>query len=143
MSLWFVSQDYLILLAGHNRQKTDLCTFSEAFSRQNISRSMNSIGIPDVETLLAHALMTDSQIRQFTDGSPENTDYNPFSNEITKGSFASAKMLQDVFNNGTGYQNLFSNWNLCAQDSASFSKRIKSITRQLLPPAELPSGLKP
>ena len=143
VSLWFVSQDYLILLAGHNRQKTDLCAFSEAFFRKNIGRSLNSVGIPDVETLLAHALLTDSQIRKFTDGIPENTDYNPFSKEITIASDASAKMLQDIFNSGTDYQNLFSNWKLCTQDSAVFSKRIENITRQLLQPAEQPADLKP
>lgn len=143
MSLWFVSRDYLILLAGHNRQTTDLCTFSEAFSTHNISRSLNSLGIPDVETLLAHALLSDSQIRQFTSGSPENTDYNPFSKGIKSGSDASASLLQDIFNCGNDYQNLFLNWDLCAQDSASLSNRIKSLTRQLLQPVEPPSDLRP
>lgn len=143
VSLWFVSPDYLLLLANKDLQQTDLCTFSEAFSRQNISRSLNSVGIPDVETLLAHVLMTDSQIREFTGSIPENADYNPFSKEIAAGGDESAKMLQNIFNNGTNYQNLFSNWNECVKDSAEFSKRIKNITLLLLQQVGPPSDRQP
>ncbi|MBN1144357.1 MAG: fused MFS/spermidine synthase [Bacteroidales bacterium] len=143
VSLWYVSPDYLILFAGKDQQKTDLCTFSEAFSRPNARLILNSVDIPDLETLLAHALMTDSQIRKFTGDIPENIDYNPFSKDITAESDAFAKMQQDIFNSGIDYQNLFSNWNICAQDSGAFNKRIKNITRQLLQPDEPPSDLKP
>jgi predicted membrane-bound spermidine synthase len=142
VSLWYVSPDYLILLASNDRKKTDLCKFSEAFFMQNANQPWNAIGIPDVETLLAHVLMTDSQVREFTGGIPENTDYDPFSRGIITRNNAST-MLPALFKYSADYRNLFSNWNECLRDSAGFSKRIKSLTRQLLQQAETPSDLKP
>lgn len=129
VSLWYISPDYLLMMASRNQQKTDFCAFTEAFAAVNKNRSLNYIGIPDAETLLAHAVISDSRLLELVNDIPENTDNNAAYNIASKRDKTSrSPWLSDISPDCSQ----FFVKDGCVQDSAEFCNRIKRINRQLL-----------
>lgn len=131
VSLWYISSDYVLMMATQNRQKTDFCFFTESFAAVNRNRSMNYIGIPDAETMLAHALFSGNRLKELVNDMPENTDDKPASHGISKRDKTNF-LLSGLFSTGTDYSQLLGKGNECMHDSAEIRDRIKSINLQLL-----------
>ncbi len=133
VSLWYVSSEYLLMMATLNPHKIDICLFSEVFTEFNKNRSLNYMGIPDAETLLAHAVMSDSLLLEFVNDIPENTDNNSaYIIASTRDKNTRSPWLLGI---STDCSQFFVT-DRCVQDSAEFCDRIKRINRQLLQQAE-------
>ncbi len=130
-SVWYISPDYLLVMATMNQQKTDICAFTEAFAAVNKNRSLNYTGVSSAETLLAHALMSGSGLREFMSDISENTDKKPASRVVSARNKNTTARLPGFLGAGTDCGQFFVKGK-CLQDSVEYCKRIERINRQLL-----------
>jgi predicted membrane-bound spermidine synthase len=78
VSLWYITPEYVLMVASKKQNMIDLNNLPFAFSTLNANQSLTAIKIPGVESLLACVIMEDKQVRSFIGNAPENSDNHPF-----------------------------------------------------------------
>jgi spermidine synthase len=77
VSLWYLAPEKMLMMGEKTSEKHDFCRIFSRLGDLNLKNDLSSIGIPDAESLLAHLLVDNSQIRRFVDNAPLNLDNRP------------------------------------------------------------------
>lgn len=77
VSLWYVTPERLLMVGSKSSTKPGICQLFSEFSKLDIQRGFTAIGIPDPESLIAHLLLDNRQLREFTGSLHANLDNKP------------------------------------------------------------------
>jgi spermidine synthase len=72
--LWYVSPEAYLMTAFKKRFAVDYCAFRERFMELNRDNRLGKAGFASPEIVLAHLILTDHQLREYSAGAPENSD---------------------------------------------------------------------
>jgi hypothetical protein len=67
-----------MLLAGKNSPDLDFAACRTASKQMSRKTAFERTGIRSVETLIAHMLMDDAELRSYAEEAPENSDNRPY-----------------------------------------------------------------
>jgi spermidine synthase len=133
ISLWYVTRESILMVASKKHNRLELCDLSSAFSTLNADQSFTAIKIPSVESLLAHVIMGDKQVRSFIGDAPENSDNHPF---VGFNPYADRKkglnMLPLLLNTPADYSQLIVLQGNCVADTSEVKNQIKRFNQSLL-----------
>jgi spermidine synthase len=77
VSLWFITPEQFMLLAGKSDLDLDYCRLVENFDRKRNTAAFEHMGIRSVESLIAHLILDDAKLRSFAIEASENSDNRP------------------------------------------------------------------
>jgi hypothetical protein len=139
-SIWFASPQKILLLGSREKLIPDYCRIASSFQKLNTGSSLTSIDIRQVESLLAHLMITDRQILTFSGKSPENSDDHPYvecNNAFLKDT---SNMLKEISGYSTGYQDVIAFGDSCNQMQVETINQIRQFNELLLQQASLSSS---
>ena len=142
VSLWYVSPESVLMVAAKKQNRLELCYLSSAFSALNADQSLTAIEIPSVESLLAHVIMGDIEVRSFIGDAPENSDNHPF---VEFNPYADRKkgisLLPLLLKTPADYSQLIVLQGNCQADTSEVFRQIQRLNQSLLQHDGLSSGL--
>lgn len=142
VTLWYISPEKILLLASKNQRRYEFCDLLQAYTVMNVNNSFTNIGIPNIESLLAHAFLEDNQVRDFIGDAPDNSDTNPFVEFYkvrTEKKTDEVKSL--IFQARADYSRIIHFQAGCVADTAQVINNIKRFNQKLLPLDVQSSGL--
>jgi len=99
VSLWYLSRDRVLLLAGKEDQISGYCTIAERYNTLVRPDILIRLGISDPESLLGRHLMDDKQVKEFVESSPENNNDRPYVEfSRTAGQFRDPELISELIN---------------------------------------------
>jgi predicted membrane-bound spermidine synthase len=142
ISLWYISPENILLLASKRQNKLELCHLSASFSAMNTNHSLSGIGIPGIESLLAHIIMDNDQIRNLVGKEPENSDNHPFVAYFHEpATHKNNNVLPLFFKTTVNYSRFLELGENCQPDTTEMFRQVRRLNRSLLQQADLSYGL--
>jgi|WetSurSiteA1Bulk_404760.scaffolds.fasta_scaffold00814_2 spermidine synthase len=141
VTLWYITPENMLLVAARNPVGHDLCRLEKNFSLLNDKDEMDSIGIPDVGTLVAHLLLDNGQLRSYVADAQVNLDDKPFVQYSHKtNTYVDKGILKFLAGASVDYSAFFSEGSACNSDVQETIRKIRSIHEALKPRMVLSSG---
>jgi hypothetical protein len=126
------------MVGAKMHEKPELCRLSSAFSGLNSKDDLTSIGISNVESLIAQLLLDDRHLRSYVHDASDNTDNNPFvqySRKINKNT--DEEVLKFLVNTQIDYNAFLQEQGNCIQEINNTIAKIKqfneSLKQQMVP----------
>jgi spermidine synthase len=142
ISLWYLSPDRLLMLGSKSSEKTGLCQLSSEFSALNEHKGLTNIGIPDIESLIAHLLVDDRQLRKYVETAKTSNDDKPYvqySHMINKKT--DGEIIKFLVNTKVDYRDFTQVKDACTMDTIETIRKVKKINEALKHQMVLSSGL--
>jgi predicted membrane-bound spermidine synthase len=138
VSLWYLSRDRILMLAGKEDHMAGYCSIAERYNELAGSDMMNKLGIPDPESLLGRRLMDDNQLKEFAEDSPVNENDRPYVEfSRTARQFRDPELISDLISRMKPAEVQYEP-DRCGADKAKIALKIDRMHRTIK--AELLSG---
>ncbi len=132
VSLWYLSPERTLLIGSKSTGKTEICRFFSEFSKLDNQKDLTAIGIPDPESLIAHMLLDNLQLREYSGSLQANLDDKPvvqYSRMV--GSGTDYELLKLLVNSKVNYTDWMQSAPDCYTDMFETFRRIREINASL------------
>ncbi len=138
VSLWYLSRDKVLLLAGKEDHMPGYCSLITRYHKLAGTDIPLKMGIPEPESLLGRCLMDDRQLREFTEGSQENDNDRPYV-EFSRTSlqFRDPDLISELITRMKPADDLF-DLDFCGADKTQIESKIDRMHHTIK--TELQSG---
>jgi spermidine synthase len=142
ITLWYISPESVLVLAAKKQNKLEPCHLASVFSALNASQSFSAVRIPHLESLLAHIIMDDKQVRSFVQDAPENSDNQPFVKYYYEKAWKhGSNIMPLLIKTPVNYSRLIDLPEGCKVDTTELIRKVKQLNQLLLQQNGFSSGL--
>lgn len=142
VSLWYLTPERLLMVGSKSSAKQGICQLFSEFSRLDIQKGFTAIGIPDPESLIAHLLLDNRQLREFTGSIDANLDNKPL---VEYSRMISSKTDGELIRFLVGSKASYTEWLMpgphCYADIQQTIRRVREINEALRQEMVPSSGL--
>jgi hypothetical protein len=121
-------------------QDLEYCRLTSVFASMNAISSLSAINISDTESLIAHLILKDDQIRDFASPGNMNRDNKPLL-DFSRERKDTADYVVPLLTAKTTLRNTLHFDESCTADSAAVFNRITLLSQLLLQHSLLPSSV--
>jgi predicted membrane-bound spermidine synthase len=134
VSLWYISGEKLLILAGKKWVYPGYCSVAGKFQELNQHDNLSGFGIDDAGSLLGRRIMDGQQLKNFVDNIPENSDDRPIVEfSRTSGSFRDTLLLRQIITRMVPADDLMTTTAQCSEDMKEILRKaegMKEIMKQ-------------
>jgi hypothetical protein len=131
-----------MVLAAKKQDKLEPCHLASVFSVLNAKQSFAAVRMPHLESLLAHIIMDNKQVRSFVQEAPENSDNQPFVMYYCQTSQKHGSNIMPLLIKApVDYSRLIDLREGCNTDTTEMIRKVKHLNQLLLQQNGFSSGL--